>query len=113
MKKVTEKELNKMKELYKKDIKFREIARQLNLAASTVIYHLVPKVREERKKRQTEYFRNLPKEKKKEIYERRKDYVKHWLNEKYRKDKEFREKKLKYSKEYYKRNKNESTRTTK
>jgi len=100
--KVTEKQKKQMKDLFKEGLKFRVIARKVGLAHTTVIYHLVPAIREEKIKKQSEYFRNLPQEKKQEIYRRRRGYLNEWLKKKYREDKEFRKKRLEYSKERYK-----------
>ena len=94
-----------MNKLFKEGKNFSQIAKEVGLVKSTVIYHLVPETREKDLKRQVEYFRNLPPKKKREIYLSRKDYVNEWLKKKYKEDKEFREKKLKYSREYYKRTK--------
>ena len=72
--------------------KITEIAKQLNMSKSGVLYWLSDDYRTEKIKYQVDHFRNLPKEKKSAIYKKRLPYIRNYLNSKYKNDKDFREK---------------------
>lgn len=77
--------------LHKKGYKQKEIAHLLKIEKRKVHYII------NRKKiisRQIEYFKNLPIEKKKEVYRKRLPYLKRYMKKRYHEDEEFRKKVL-------------------
>lgn len=85
----------------KDGMKYREIARELKLSVTTIIYHTSKENKIRRVNQSKEYFNKLPEEKKQRIYKERKDYINNYLKDKYKNDEEYREKKKKYAREYY------------
>ena len=97
--KITKEEILAIKELKEKGDSIRSIAEVLGVSHSTIAYHLdKDKIRRNQKK----WWNNLPKERKKEYYDRRKDYLAKYMKNKYNSDPEFREKKKASQRDYYK-----------
>ena len=97
--KLNKTQIGLIKKLHSEGKKQIEIAKELNCSQSIVNYWL--KSQDERKElinSQVEYFRNLPVEKKKEIYKRRLKYIKDYLRNKYQTNEAFRKKELARSK---------------
>lgn len=93
--------IDKIHKLKLEGVKNSEIGRKLNLSRGTIHYYLN---RKDRIQKAVNYFKNLPREKKKEIYKKRKIYLREYSRNRYNKDKVFREKMIRRSKDYYKRN---------
>ena len=81
---------DKIQELKGQGKTVREIHKELNLPESTVQYHYDDKRRKNRIKGVIEYFRNLPQERKSEIYKRRKEYITKYVRKKYRTNEAYR-----------------------
>ncbi len=99
--KITKEIQEKIQKGLKEKKGYTEIARELGISVTSVIYHSNIENRKRRIKQSVEYFRNLSKKEKAAVYLRRKEYVNNYLNEKYKNDESFREKKKKYSREHY------------
>lgn len=90
--KITNEIKDKIKEMKTKGIFLRDIAKELNISKSTVDYWYNDEMRIKHSKKCVEKFRNLPIEKKKEIYASRKGYIRKYFNKRYHIDELFREK---------------------
>lgn len=97
--------IDKIRELRKQGKKYRVISRELKIPLVSVIYNSSEENRQKLLQKSINYFKNLSREKKSEIYKRRKEYIRQYLNKKYQTDEKFRELKKKYQKEYNKRRK--------
>jgi DeoR/GlpR family transcriptional regulator of sugar metabolism len=101
MKKLTTEQINQIKELYSKgDVTQKKLSLLFNVTQQTINYY----VNESENKKRREYFmiwyNKLPKEKKRAIYERKKEYVREYIKNRYKNDLEFREKIKQRSKAY-------------
>ena len=94
MKKVTPQQLLEMKEMRTQGIQVKDIAIKLGISKSAVEYHIYSDKKSNRIKRQIEYFRNLPKEKKEAIYKKRSGYLNQRYKNKYHSDPAFRAKEI-------------------
>lgn len=100
--KLTNKQINKIRELYKKGMSCRDIASKLELEITIIYYYKDEETTKKRIKQITESFRKKSNEEKQKIYKKRLPYLRKWQRNKYRTDGEFRLKKLEKSKDYYK-----------
>ena len=98
--------INKIRKLKEEGLKPRQIAIIVGIKPRQVYYWSLTE--DERKKKaqdSVEKFRNLPKEKKKEIYKKRYSYLKNYIRKRYHEDPIFREKQKvrarRYSKKKY------------
>jgi len=82
--------INKIRKYLKEGKKPGEIAKQLKISVTSVYYHSNEEQRKKRIKQSVDYFKNLPKEKKKEIYQKRNDYMRDYFRTKYQTDENFR-----------------------
>ena len=94
--------INKIKEL-RRTMNPSEIARELNIPKSTVVYWYHDKLREKKKERDKQwakknYDSKTPEQRRKER-KKRKEYNKDYHKKRYHEDKEFREKQKKASRE--------------
>jgi len=92
MTKITEEQKKQMLGLFSDGKKVIDVALALSISPSVASYWLNPKLRQKRINWQKQYFKNLPKEKKREIYKSRKEYNKIYRKNRYKNDPEFREK---------------------
>jgi len=84
--------INKIKELNSKGLEKKEIAEKLKLSIQIIRYYLDEDYRQYRINKSKEYFKNLPRERKKEVQNKNKEYFRNYMNKRYRTDKIFREK---------------------
>jgi len=95
-----------MEKLHNEGLSYRKIAKKLNVTPITISYHLDDSMRNKIINASKKWFKNLPKKRKKEIYNSRlnyqKEYQKKYQKNRYKTDKEFRKKKIEYSKTHYK-----------
>lgn len=95
-------EINRMKSLKAEGKINKEIAKIMNIDPNVVSYHLSEGVRERKIKKSSEWFKIQSKKKKKEIYQRRKPYLKFYWKNRYHTDTAFRERIRKYMREWQK-----------
>ena len=98
---ITKKQINKIRNLIKKGMKLREIARKLNLNVSTISYHANEETRKKRIQQQVDSFKRKSLEERRIVYKTRLPYLREYQKEKYNTDKDFKEKKQKCSRDYY------------
>lgn len=101
---ITKQEVQKMQELYAQGKTQQEIAKVIGCSQNAVSYWLLDE--EGRKKKikcAINYFRNLPVERKHEIYLRRLPYMKEYMINRYKNDMEFRKRTRERTREYLKR----------
>lgn len=95
---LNKKQIDKIKEERKKGRKIRELSKSLNVAPSTIFYHLNKK---KRNKQRLKCFMKKSKKERSEIYKKRREYMRKYQKERYEKDLTYREYKKNKSKEYY------------
>ena len=96
----------KIKELIDKGEKQLNIAKQFGISQCAVRYYSSDDKRKEIINYNTNWFKNLPQERKKKYYKSRKKSILAYLNNKYKTNEEFREKTKKLNKIYKLRQKN-------
>jgi len=94
--KVTKEILEKIRELRIKNMTYKQIAQEFNLATSSIGYHLNERTKQSSKERACLRSRNLTPEQRKERYKKRYDYTKKYIMDRYRNDEEFRKKFIQY-----------------
>lgn len=104
--KLTEEQIKEIRKLRKEGMLLRQIAGKFKVTSSTIRYYISEKERERVNKTARDCWKNLSNEKKKEIYLKRKKYMKEYQRNKYKNDEVWREKQKKRTREYYK-NKND------
>jgi DNA-binding transcriptional ArsR family regulator len=97
-KKVTPELIERMRELRMQGLSYREIAHQLDLSFTTVMYHLIPEYRQRKIKKQVQ--REMEKLKNLNYLKRRRTYNLRYIRERYKSDPEFKEKFLSRSAKY-------------
>jgi hypothetical protein len=81
--------LNELKQSGKK---IREIAKQLKISESLCAYYFNEDKRKDRIKKSVDYFKGLSRERKKKIYDSRKEYLRIYMKKKYNSDPIFKAK---------------------
>jgi len=71
-----------------------EIAEQFKVCQATILYWVNEKYAKEKKLKERIYYQGLSKEKKKEMYQKRKEYNKKYHKERYQNDFEFRRRQI-------------------
>ena len=71
-----------------------ELAEEFKVCQATILYWVNAKYANEKKLKERIYYKNLPQKKKKEMYEKRKEYNKNYHRERYKNDFEFRRKQI-------------------
>jgi hypothetical protein len=102
--KLSKQQINEIKELRSKGETQMNLAIKYNVSLGTIAYHTIEKNRLRQIEASKKYFKNLSNEKKKELYNKRKEYLLSYYKNKYNTDESFRNK----VKERNKENKNES-----
>lgn len=95
--KITEEQKKKIKELRVKGKLIKEIAITLNLTSGIVLYWLNEEYRIKKKELGKSYYKNLPKEKKKEFSDNRKSYRTEYYRKRYNTDEEYRKRRIESS----------------
>jgi len=91
--------IEEIRRLSKTGESIRSIAKLFQVSHSTISYHLD---KESKRKDRRKWWNNLSRERKKEIYNKRKPYLAKYMKKRYNEDEEFREKKIKYQRNYRK-----------
>lgn len=98
---LTPKQKKQIRNLHKKGIKLREIARQLNINVTTVSYHANEETRKKRIQQSVDSFKKKPFKERKRIYKIRRPYIRDYQRRKYSENKDFRTREQKRSRDYY------------
>ncbi len=109
---ISPEQIEQIRELVKTK-SYREIAKELGISVYSVSYYSSEENRKKRIKMSVNYFKNLSRDRKKKIYNSRKELIRNFLNEKYKNDPNYREKRRLYSKEYYHKKKKEDVKSNK
>jgi len=102
---MNEEKISKIRELRNEGKKINEISNLLGLPISTTRYWISEEGRKATIERSNNYFKNLPQERKKEVYKRRSPYISKWICNKYHSNIDFKKKINERRREYYKRTK--------
>jgi len=78
MTKLNDKQISEIKQLIKTHTQ-RELSIKYNVTIGAIIYHTNERSKKMRIEYAKKYFKNLPDEKKKEIYDKRKEYQKNYM----------------------------------
>lgn len=103
MKKLTNKQIKKIKELFNKGEKVRAIAKIFKVNPSTISYWINDERRKQRLRKNYESFKSKSLEERRKIYKKRLPYLRDYQKKRYNSDEKFREKKKSYVKNYYQR----------
>tara|TARA_Y100000310_G_scaffold309683_1_gene354055 strand:+ start:1908 stop:2249 length:342 start_codon:yes stop_codon:yes gene_type:complete len=86
--------IKKLKRLYDEGMPVKEISECLDIAVSTIYYYVNASYRKKHLKRCSNYFKCLPKEKKKEAQVKAREYQRLYHKNRYQNDPEFRLKQI-------------------
>ncbi len=97
--KLNKEHIEEIRRLKENGDSIRSIAKLFQVSHSTISYHLD---KESKRKSRRRWWGKLSRERKKEIYDKRKPYLARYMKKRYHEDEEFREKKIKYQRNYRK-----------
>jgi DNA-binding transcriptional ArsR family regulator len=100
MKRLTKKQIKKIKILYQQKKALRKIAEILGVSHTTVSYHINP---EKRKESSRKYWSRMSKKQRKKYYKNRREQRRIYFNKRYSEDNEFRERHKQMVKQNYRR----------
>ena len=90
--KLSKQQITEIKELRSKGETQMNLAIKYNVSLGTIAYHTIEKNRLRQIEASKKYFKNLPEEKKKQLYTKRKEYLLSYYKNKYNTDELFRNK---------------------
>jgi len=100
---LTKEQIKKIKQEYSEgNITQKELSKKYNVVQQTINYHVNDKEKEKRKRDVMIRYRKLPKTKRREIYESKKEYIARYFKNRYKTDIIFREKHKERVREYNK-----------
>jgi hypothetical protein len=102
MNKLTLKQIEEIRELFRQGKTIVELTNLFNLSRQNIKYWTNEEYRKERSHLGIKYYKNLSNERKKELYQKRKEYIKKYLKKRYAEDSEFRRKQIERSKRWRK-----------
>lgn len=103
--KISEEDKKKIMELYSSGKRIVDISKLMGINPSSVTYWCKGEdYRKKRWKKMVEYFKALPKEQKKKIYSKRKEYYKNYFKNRYHTDPEFKAKHISNVRKYWEKN---------
>jgi len=103
MKKINEKQKEKIKQLREQGKSYYEISKIIKVTPTTIRYHLSKEFRDKIRIYNRERYRKMTSEQKKKYIQKKKEYQTKYHNKRYKEDKEFREKHIERAKDYQKR----------
>ena len=98
MEKMKQETINQIKKMNEEGKKIIQIAKELGISKNTVYYYLDDSFRSKVLKSNTNWFKNLPKERRSFYYQKRKEYLKNYMKNKYQTNEVFRNKQKEKSK---------------
>ena len=104
MKKITNEQIEQIKELKAQGKSERAIAKIIGVTPNTIRYHLSQEFRDYMRRYNRERYRKMSKEQKENYLKKKRDYQKDYHKNRYQYDPEFRKKQVESSKKYQKEN---------
>ena len=84
--------INQIRYLREQGKKYNEISKIVGYSIGTIQYWLNEDYKKDKIRKQVERFRNMPLEKRKEVYKKRLPYIRSYLKKKYKEDENYRNK---------------------
>ena len=92
---LTEEQIEELRKLKKEGVKTKELKVMFGISQPTINYWTNENTRINQKKKSVNWFKKLPKEKRSEIYQKRKTYLRNYYRNRYNTDEDFRKRQIK------------------